>query len=144
LFSTHARGAAARSRHNLVYWSGVDYVGVGPGAHGRITLGANRQATHAAAKPADYIRMVAQTGTGFGAAETLSAVESAEERLLGGLRIAEGVAFEEVAALELRPDHPTVRRMVELGLVAKDALRLRATPKGRRVLDRLTAELAGA
>jgi len=142
--SNHARGEAARSRHNLVYWKGWDYVGAGPGAHGRITRGGAREATRAADRPADYIRRVADTGVGFAEREMLSAIEAAEERLLSGLRIAEGVEYREVAALGLQPDHPTVRRMVGLGLVAEDARRLRATPGGRRVLDRVTAELAGA
>jgi putative oxygen-independent coproporphyrinogen III oxidase len=142
--SNHARGEAARSRHNLVYWRGWDYVGAGPGAHGRITTAAGRLATKATDRPADYIRSVGEGGAGFGEPETLTAVEAAEERLLGGLRTHEGVAFAEVAALGLQPDHPTVRRMVELGLVADDARRLRVTSGGRRVLDRVTAELAGA
>ena len=140
--SNHARGAAARAHHNLVYWRGCDYVGAGPGAHGRLTLGGAREATTAADRPADYIRRVAQTGVGFTSRETLSPAEAAEERLLGGLRIGEGVAFTEVAALGLQPDHPTVRRMVGLGLLVDDDRRLRATSAGRRVLDRVTAELA--
>ena len=142
--SNHARGAAARSRHNLVYWQGLDYVGVGPGAHGRITQGGVREATEASARPADYIRAVAETGTGFAAVERLSAEAAAEERLLSGLRITEGVAFPEVAALGLAADLPAVKRFVALGLLADDPLRLRATPDGRRVLDRLTSDLATA
>jgi putative oxygen-independent coproporphyrinogen III oxidase len=140
--SNHAKGQAARSRHNLVYWRGFDYVGAGPGAHGRITRDGVREATVAAARPADYMRAVGDGGLGFATRETLSPVEAAEERLLSGLRIEDGVPFSELTALRLQPDHPTVRRMVELGLVAEDAGRLRATPGGRRVLDRLTAELA--
>lgn len=142
--SNHARGEAARSRHNLVYWRGLDYVGAGPGAHGRLTLGGARVATEAADRPADYIRTVGETGTGFAVRETLSPAEAAEERLLSGLRIAEGVRFEEVAALGLTPAHPDVRHFVELGLLADDPARLRATAAGRQVLDRLTAELATA
>jgi oxygen-independent coproporphyrinogen-3 oxidase len=140
--SNHARRPAARARHNLVYWQGWDYVGVGPGAHGRITGVQGRDATRAADRPPDYIRAVAQAGAGFAARETLSPTEVAEERLLGGLRILDGVAFDETTALGLTPDHPTVRRFVELGLLADDPRRLRATPQGRRVLDRLTSELA--
>lgn len=142
--SNHARGEAARSRHNLVYWKGWDYVGAGPGAHGRLTVDGAREATQAADRAADYIRRVAETGAGFASRERLSPVEAAEERVLLGLRIEEGVPFTELPALGLRADHPRVRRLVELGLVADDAARLRATPDGRRVLDRLTAELAGA
>jgi len=139
--SNHAKGAAARSRHNLVYWTGADYVGAGPGAHGRLTLDGVRTATTAADRPGDYIREVAE---GRLAREALSPVEAAEERLLSGLRITEGVAFQDIAALGLTPDHPAVRRFVGLGLLAEDDRRLRATPAGRRVLDRLTAELATA
>ncbi len=142
--SNHARGEAARSRHNLVYWRGLDYVGAGPGAHGRLTLGGVRVATEAAGRPSDYIRTVHETGTGFAVRETLSLAEAAEERLLSGLRIAEGVRFEEVAALGLTPTHPDVRHFVELGLLVDDPARLRATAAGRQVLDRLTADLATA
>ena len=140
--SNHAKGPAARSRHNLVYWRGWDYVGAGPGAHGRITTGGARLATEAADRPADYVRRVGETGTGIASRETLSPVQAAEERLLSGLRVREGVPFDEVAALGLSAGHPTVRQMVELGLLAEDAERLIATPAGRRVLDAVTTELA--
>ena len=138
--SNHARGAAARSRHNLIYWQGHDYVGAGPGAHGRISLGGARQATHAASKPADYIARARETGVGFAAPEMLSAREAAQERLLSGLRITEGAALSDVTALEIPPER--IAEFVQLGLLADDPERLRATPAGRLVLDRLTVELA--
>ena len=131
--SNHAKGEAARSRHNLVYWRGWDYLGVGPGAHGRVTLDGGRIATTAARGIADYIG-------GAGERETLTAREAAEERLLLGLRIDDGVAFDEVAALGLQP--AKVRDLIDAGLLAEDSQRLRATRQGRLVLDRLTAELA--
>lgn len=132
--SNHARGEAARSRHNLVYWRGEDYVGAGPGAHGRLTLDGARVATTAPKKIADYL-----SDAGF-VRETLTPREAAEERLLLGLRIDDGVAFGEVATLELAPTR--IRDLVEAGLLADDPARLRATRAGRLVLDRLTAELA--
>ena len=138
--SNHAHGEAARSRHNLVYWQGLDYVGAGPGAHGRLTVGGVREATQAAKTPADYIASVADTGVGFVEREPLSPVEAAEERLLSGLRITEGVARLDVGALAIAPDK--IAGLIELGLLADDPLRLRATPAGRLVLDRLTTELA--
>jgi oxygen-independent coproporphyrinogen-3 oxidase len=138
--SNHARDEAARSRHNLIYWQGHDYVGAGPGAHGRISVGGARQATHAAARPADYIARVAETGLGLATRETLDPHEAAQERLLSGLRITEGVAWAEVAALAIPPAR--VADLVSLGLLAEDPIRLRATPAGRLVLDRLTTELA--
>lgn len=139
--SNHARGEAARSRHNLVYWRGWDYVGAGPGAHGRLTLGGARRATVAAKSPADYIARVAEHGTGVVAEETLTPREAAEERLLMGLRVLEGVPFEEVAALGLNVRAHKVAELRGLGLLEPDITRLRATPAGRLVLDRLTAEL---
>ena len=138
--SNHARGEAARSRHNLIYWQGHDYVGAGPGAHGRIgTVGA-RLATCAAAKPADYIARVATAGVGFATREALSPREAAQERLLSGLRITDGVPLADVAALEIAPER--IAHLVHLGLLADDTERLRATPGGRLLLDRLTTELA--
>jgi oxygen-independent coproporphyrinogen-3 oxidase len=139
--SNHARGQAARSRHNLVYWRGHDYVGVGPGAHGRLTQEGGKLATTAQRKIADYIRAVAETGVGF-EREALTSTEAAEERLLLGLRIDDGVAFAEVAPLGLSADTPKVKSLVEDGLLVEDSLRLRATRRGRLVLDRLTGMLA--
>jgi oxygen-independent coproporphyrinogen-3 oxidase len=139
--SNHARGEAARSRHNLVYWRGHDYVGVGPGAHGRLTLADGKLATTARRGIADYIQAVVETGVGF-EREALTALEAAEERLLLGLRIDDGVSFAEIAALDLWPDTPKVKSLVESGLLADDPLRLRATRSGRLVLDRLTGTLA--
>ncbi len=130
--SNHARGEAARSRHNLVYWRGWDYVGAGPGAHGRITTQAGRVATRAPDRPGDYI-------AGETVRELLTVEEAAEERLLGGLRIAQGVAVAELAPLDIPADR--IAGLVGLGLLADDKLRLRATPQGRRVLDAVTREL---
>jgi len=138
--SNHARGAAARSRHNLIYWQGHDYLGAGPGAHGRITIGGVRHATRAAARPADYIARVNAAGAGFATREALDAREAAQERLLSGLRITEGVPLADVEALGIAPGR--IADLVGLGLLAQDPQRLRATPAGRLVLDRLTQELA--
>ncbi len=138
--SNHAKGEPARSRHNLVYWRGQDYVGAGPGAHGRLTVGGARIATTAETRVADYIRKVAETGTGF-EAEPLTPVEAAEERILMGLRTYEGAPWPELAALELGPTSDVVRDLVGQGLLADDPDRLRATPKGRFVLDGVTRTL---
>ena len=139
--SNHAKGEAARSRHNLVYWRGVDYVGVGPGAHGRLALPEGRAATVAHRAIKDYVAAVAETGVGF-AREALTPEEAAEERLVLGLRIDDGVGFSEMAPLGLTPDLPKVRDLVEAGLLVDDRDRLRATRAGRLVLDRLTGALA--
>lgn len=139
--SNHARGEAARSRHNLVYWRGVDYVGVGPGAHGRLALPEGRAATIAHRAIADYVAAVRETGLGF-TREILTAEEAAEERLVLGLRIDAGVTFAEMGPLGLSPAQQKVRDLVEAGLLVDDPNRLRATRAGRLVLDRLTGMLA--
>ncbi len=138
--SNHAKGETARSRHNLVYWRGQDYVGVGPGAHGRLTFDGVRTATTASRGVGDYIRRVGETGAGF-EAETLTPVEAAEERILMGLRTWEGVPWAELAALGLGPASVVVRDLASQGLLAEDAERLRATPAGRFVLDGVTRAL---
>ena len=142
--SNHARGAGARSRHNLVYWRGQDYLGVGPGAHGRLTRDGARLATHATARVGDYLRAVAEAGVGWDAQEALSAREAAEERLLTGMRTVEGVQIAELAPLGLRPGHPTIADLVAAGLVQVSSGALRATAQGRLVLNRLVSELATA
>ncbi len=135
--SNHARGAAARARHNLVYWRGEDYVGVGPGAHGRLTVGRTRWATCAPRGVDAYIDSV-ETG-GLGAQlEPLDAREVALERLLMGLRTLEGVALADLEALEIPG-----RRWDEVdGLVRRDGGRLIATSRGRPVLDAVILRLA--
>jgi oxygen-independent coproporphyrinogen-3 oxidase len=141
--SNHARGASARSRHNLAYWRGRDYVGAGPGAHGRLTLGGARTATLAARSPGGYIAAVGRTGVGIESSEVLSPREAALERLLMGLRIIEGVALSELAPIGLTGGDPRIAAFVRSGLMTIGDGRLRATGDGRRVLDRLTTDLAG-
>jgi oxygen-independent coproporphyrinogen-3 oxidase len=142
--SNHARGRSARSRHNLAYWRGWDYLGVGPGAHGRLTSGGGRVATATARKPTDYIARVETTGVGVVERNRLSPREAATERLLMGLRTDEGVAWAELAPLALCPRHRLVADLAADGWLAVGAERLAVTAKGRRVLDHITGELATA
>ena len=136
--SNHARGEAARSRHNLVYWRGQDYLGVGPGAHGRITASGVRTATETARAIPDYLARVDGATTGLVLTEALSAEEAAEERLLMGLRTVEGVPLNELRPLPLSklPD------LEQADFVRVTGGRLYAAAKGRPVLDRIIAELA--
>ena len=142
--SNHARGEAARSRHNLVYWRGQDYVGVGPGAHGRLTLGERRVATFAQTAVADYVRQVSETGTGWRTQDVLTPIDVAEERLLMGLRTSEGVDLSDLGPIGVDGKTPAVARFVDAGLLRCDAGRLIATPAGRLLLDRITTDLATA
>jgi oxygen-independent coproporphyrinogen-3 oxidase len=136
--SNHARGEAARSRHNLIYWRGEDYIGAGPAAHGRLTLDGQRIATETPRAIGDYIARVAETGDGRLICETLDPRAQAEERLLMGLRTFEGVARAELTPLLLA----RLPELVEAGMIVADAERLVATPQGRLVLNRVTEMLA--
>lgn len=135
--SNHATSEAARSRHNLIYWRGDDYVGVGPGAHGRVTIGGERYATESPRAVDDYIGLVEQAGVGI-RLEKLGSRDQALERLLMGLRTIEGVEKADLEPLGLNPE-----RLAALdGLVQSSGGRLVATSRGRPVLDRIIAELA--
>ena len=128
------------SRHNLAYWRGQDYVGVGPGAHGRLWTGEGRVATETALRPTAYIEQVEKTGSGLTEQERLSSDEAAEEYVMMGLRIEEGLSLSRIeelrgAKLSIDPD------LVEAGWLEIDGDRLRATRKGRMVLDALTRTL---
>jgi putative oxygen-independent coproporphyrinogen III oxidase len=136
--SNHARGPAARSRHNLVYWRGQDYLGVGPGAHGRLTVGDARVATETARAVPAYIARVRDGGTGIETRETLTPREAAEERLLLGLRVDEGVPLADLEPLSLI----RLPNLAADGFIRTAQGRLYATATGRPVLDRVIAELA--
>lgn len=134
--SNHARGVAARSQHNINVWEGVDYVGVGPGSHGRVTFDNSRHATVAEADLKAYIARVRETGHSV-TPEPLSAEEASEEALMLGLRLIEGVRLERIAGLPLNKRD----ELIAEGFLELSPQRLRATPKGRVVLDRLLLEL---
>jgi putative oxygen-independent coproporphyrinogen III oxidase len=139
--SNHARNPAARSRHNLIYWRGGDYLGVGPGAHGRITSPDGvRWSTLTPLRIADYVARVETAGCGVAERTELTPSEAALERLLMGLRTVEGVALAELEPLRLDP--ATAERLASDGLLEMGQSRLVATRRGRAVLDRITLELA--
>ncbi|MDQ3077824.1 MAG: radical SAM family heme chaperone HemW [Pseudomonadota bacterium] len=138
--SNHAR-PGAESRHNLTYWRYRDYAGVGPGAHGR--RGGMRTVRHK--KPENFLAAVGRNGHGLVEEEALSRDEAAQEALVMGLRLAEGI---EPAALAARlgvdrlVDEEAIDRLVGHGLVERDGMRLRTTSAGRLLLDSILAEIA--
>ena len=136
--SNHAR-PGAESRHNLVYWRSGDWVGIGPGAHGRLTLPGGRVATEAVAAPGAWLRRV-EDGTSVGEEVAVPAAESVEEVLMMGLRLAEGVSVARLEGLGLRLNSSIINVLVEDGLlVAGD--RLVVTPRGRLLLNRVLEAL---
>lgn len=141
--SNHARGDAHRSRHNRLYWTGADWIGIGPGAHGRIgaSVTGGRLGTAAPLRPDAYIAAVKAGATLAG--ETLTAEEEAQERVLMGLRIAEGLDRAALkAATGLDIDEKAAERHYKAGLVHLSDERVALTPEGRLFADRIAMELA--
>lgn len=139
--SNHARGQAARSRHNLRYWQGGEWIGVGPGAHGRFGLHGVRTGSRSWREITRYVAAVAQHGVGWEDSEPLPPDVEAEERVLMGLRLTDGVELGPVEQLLGAP--LPVRPFLEQGLVALEAGRLRLTAPGRLLADRIARELLG-
>lgn len=141
--SNHARGQEARSRHNLIYWRSGDWVGVGPGAHGRITHDGARFATEAQRRPADYIDAVRENGVGWISETRLSAEECTDEMLIMGLRIADGVSCAEFETARGRPlNGKALAWLAEEGLIVQHEGRVRLTESGRILANRIAAELS--
>jgi putative oxygen-independent coproporphyrinogen III oxidase len=139
--SNHARPGAA-SRHNLAYWRYDDYVGVGPGAHGRRLA----TATERHKKPENWIAALAATGSGLNIETPLDAETRATEALLMGLRLADGIDAAHFATrtgrtLEVTIDTAARDRLVAQGMIEARADRLQLTPQGRPVVNAVLAAL---
>ena len=141
--SNHAR-PGAESRHNLLYWRYGEYAGIGPGAHGRLVTPAGRIGTVTERGPEAWLARVERDGHGIVETETLQAADQADEFLVMGLRLAEGIDPERYAALKGRPLNGN-----RIGMLVGDGLlhrlpggRIAATPRGAPVLNALVAELA--
>ena len=141
--SNHAR-PGAECRHNLVYWRGHEYAGIGPGAHGRLDIDGERRATATEKRPEAWLMRVDGSGHGVVTDEALTPEQMADEFLLMGLRLAEGVDPKRFAALAGRPLDPRrIAILREQGAVETTADgRLRVTLAGFPVLDAVVADLA--
>ena len=141
--SNHAR-PGAESRHNLVYWRYGEYAGVGPGAHGRFIEDGKRVVTFTEKSPEGWRDLVEKAGHGVIGGETLIRSEEADEFLLMGLRLREGIDLVRYEALAGKP--LPAKRISDLrddGLVEPlGNSRLRATPAGMSLLDAVVADLA--
>ena len=132
--SNHAR-LGEESRHNLTYWRYADYVGVGPGAHGR----RGDAATVRAKKPENWLTRIAAAGHGIELEDALDPVTQRTEALLMGLRLEEGVPL---ARIEGAFDRGAVERLAGHGLITLEAERLRVLPAGMLLLDGVLREIA--
>ena len=141
--SNHAR-PGGECRHNLVYWRGHEYAGVGPGAHGRLNIDGARHATATEKRPEAWLARVESEGHGLVTDDVLIREEMADEFLLMGLRLAEGIDPARYAALAGRSlDADRIAALCENGLVETTAAgRLRVSMPGFPVLDAVVADLA--
>jgi oxygen-independent coproporphyrinogen-3 oxidase len=141
--SNHAR-PGSESRHNLIYWRGGDYVGIGPGAHGRMTLDGTRWATEAPKAPGAWLALVEAGKAGELPRTALSAMDRAEEYLLMSLRLAEGMEISRYEAMANRPlDRTRLADLDALGLARVVEDRVQVTAAGRMVLNAIIRDLAG-
>lgn len=137
--SNHAP-AGAESTHNLLYWRGGDYAGVGPGAHGRLTQNGQRVATQCWKHPETWLNAV-DAGTGVKEVEWLDPQDVADERLIMGLRLLEGLDIEDVDTIV---DWPRFNSLQTDGYVWRTEDRIGATPKGRPLLNHIITQCAKA
>ncbi|WP_342106468.1 radical SAM family heme chaperone HemW [Methylobacterium sp. SI9] len=142
--SNHAR-PGAESRHNLLYWRYGEYAGIGPGAHGRLVTGVGRVGTVTERGPEAWLARVERDGHGIVETESLSPADQADEFLVMGLRLREGIDPERYAALKGRPLNGN-----RIGMLIGDGLlerrpggRIAATGRGAPVLNAVVADLAG-
>lgn len=141
--SNHAR-PGEESRHNLTYWRYGDYVGIGPGAHGRLTLDGEKFATRAHRAPEIWLERVERDGHGAAAPDPIDREARGTELLMMGLRLSEGVRLARLVEETGRPlddfvDSAALSRLIEGGFLTRDAERLSATSEG---LQRLNAVLS--
>ncbi len=139
--SNHALNGA-ESRHNLIYWRYGDYVGVGPGAHGRITSKGNRIATVTTQNPEDWLRNVELKGTATSDDEIIKPRDQAAEYLMMSLRLTEGLdmnRFKNLCGTAL--DNQVIDKNIQNGLLKVNNNNLIATQRGKIILNTVIKDL---
>lgn len=138
--SNHAK-PGQESRHNLIYWRGGDYVGIGPGAHGRLTLNGMRYATETPLGPTAWLSSV-DAGSGESVRSVITPADISAEYLMMGLRLREGIELERIATLANDPAfNESLSRLFSLGMIQKLDGRLTVTNQGRPILNAVLREL---
>ena len=131
----------AESRHNLIYWRYGDYLGIGPGAHGRLTIDGKRYATEHYKMPNAWLDN-SERGKGEKIRNALSRIDQANEYLMMGLRISEGIDTARIESLAGAPlDGIALRHLTDLGLLEHKRQTLRTTSQGRLLLNSVITEL---
>jgi oxygen-independent coproporphyrinogen-3 oxidase len=138
--SNHAK-PGAESRHNLIYWRYGDYIGIGPGAHGRITVDGRRHATETWLQPQAWLDNAIK-GTGEKIREEVAPQDQANEMLMMGLRTVEGIdltRYEKLSNAQI--SETKLVELQDLGMIQRHGTRISATARGRAVLNAVLKEL---
>lgn len=139
--SNHA-APGAESRHNLIYWTGGDYVGIGPGAHGRVTLNGYRFATETPTDPAIWLRQVETAGCGESRRKALTRTEQLQEALMMGLRRSRGIDLSWLYRnFGYSGKSNAINKLADSGMLDAGDGRLRATARGRPLLNAILREI---
>ncbi|MCI4644621.1 MAG: coproporphyrinogen III oxidase, partial [Hyphomonadaceae bacterium] len=139
--SNHARAPEFQSRHNRVYWNSGDWLGLGPGAHGRLTIDDARMATVSYRRPAEYIAGLKAGESGWQQEEHLDAAQTGHELLAMGLRVAEGLELARLERLVGLLDAMRLGRLEEDGLILRKGSKLALTAQGRLLADHVAAQI---
>ena len=139
--SNHAR-PGAESRHNQVYWKYGDYLGIGPGAHGRLTLNSQRYATETEKAPSVWLGQVEGNGSGESRRDILSPHDMGTEYVLMGMRLVSGISADRFERLANQPiNYNKINYLKDIGMLEVDGSNIRATPMGRPVLNALISTI---
>ncbi|MCV2882096.1 radical SAM family heme chaperone HemW [Actibacterium sp. XHP0104] len=139
--SNHAQNGS-ESRHNMIYWRYGDYAGIGPGAHGRVTIDGQRYATDTGLSPANWLEQVEKTGSGEQSRSAISGADQAAEYLMMGLRLRDGISLARYESLAGKPlNTNNINRLADIEMVSHQGDSLRCTPNGRAVLNAVLRDL---
>lgn len=139
--SNHAR-AGSECKHNLIYWRYGDYAGIGPGAHGRLTLDGHRVATDTPLQPEGWLTAVQTEGSASRDAESISATDQAAEYVMMSLRLAEGCDLERADRISKnRVDLGAMNSLIADGFLIQTGPNLQTTTRGKMVLNAILGKL---
>ncbi len=138
--SNHAR-PGCESRHNLIYWTGGNYIGIGPGAHGRYSKGEERFSTETLLNPQEWVLQVEQTGTGNQSVKPLDNFSQATEYIMMGLRLRDGIHLNKLRELNYAVPYKELENLQDDNLIEIKENRVRVTEHGRLLLNAVVKQL---
>lgn len=138
--SNHSK-PKSESKHNLIYWKYGDYLGIGPGAHGRVTINNKKMATEAERNPDKWLNAVTNDEN-YEYVTTISPLDQAKEYILMGLRISEGISLSRLDSIcDHKIKNDNISHLTDLGLITLSNEKLSVNANGRLVLNRIIDKL---